>query len=218
MGGEPDLLGSQEGWLVLNRIALRGFTLVEVMVVLTIVGIVLAFGTPSFVAYLQGAKLASSAQSYLSGVQLARAEAIRRNLLVQFVLTDTPVATANFQNAAVLSVTGQNWLVRVFNPTTAVFDLIEAKSALEGSYSSSGTAPVQIAGTATPPAVFDGSISFSGFGGTTTGGVYALDLQNPSGGACAPAGPMRCPRIRVAAGGRALLCDPIVAAGDSRAC
>lgn len=203
---------------MLNRIALRGFTLVEVMVGLTIVGIVLAIGTPSFAIYLHGAKLASSAKSYLSGVQLARAEAIRRNLPVQFVLTDTPVATANIQNAAVLSVSGQNWLVRVFNPTTAVFDLIEAKSALEGSYSSSGTAPVQIAGTATLPAVFNGSISFNGFGGTTTSGVYALDLQNPSGGACAPAGPMRCPRIRVSAGGQALLCDPIVAAGDSRAC
>lgn len=203
---------------MLNRIAPRGFTLVELMVGLTIVGIVIAMGTPSFAIYLQGGKLASSAQSYLSGVQLARAEAIRRNLPVQFALTDTPIATANIQNAAALSVTGQNWLVRVFNPATAVFDLIEAKSALEGSFSSSGVAPVQIAGTATAPVVFDGSISFNGFGGTTTGGTYALDLQNPSGGACAPAGPMRCPRIRVSAGGQALLCDPVAAAGDSRAC
>ena len=211
------MLGAEEGRLMLIGRGARGFTIIELMVGLTIMGVIVALGVPSFATYLQSTKLASSAQSYLSGVQLARAEAIRRNLPVQFVLTDTPVATANIESVAVLNVSGQNWLVRVLNPDTT-FSLVEAKSALEGAFSSSGTPPVQITGTATLPAVFDGSISFNGFGGTRTNGAYALDLQNPSGGACAPAGPMRCPRIRVSPGGQVLLCDPQAAASDSRAC
>ncbi len=196
----------------------RGFTMVELMIGISIVAIVMAIGTPSFTTYLQGSKLASAAQSYLSGVQLARAEAIRRNQPVQFVLTDLPIAP-NIQNVAGLNnPNGRNWLVRVLNPVTATFDLVEAKSALEGSYTSTGVPSITVIGAATAPVVFDGTLSFNGFGATTAVATYTLDLQNPNGGTCAPVGPMRCPRIRVAAGGQAHLCDPIAAPGDSRAC
>ncbi len=196
----------------------QGFTLVELMVGLTIVGIVIAMGMPGFTTYLQGSKLANSAFSYLSGIQLARAEAIRRNQLVQFILTADPISVG-IQNTAALNPNGQNWVVRFLDPTgpTPPFTLIQAKSAQEGAYSSAGVSPVLVAGSATLPAVFDGSITFNGFG--ATGATYALDLSNPNGGACAPAGPMRCPRVRVTAGGQASVCDPtIVAVGDSRAC
>lgn len=195
----------------------RGFTMIELMIGISIVAIVLAIGTPSFTAYLQGSKLASAAQSYLSGVQLARAEAIRRNLPVQFILTDMPVGTANIENLAPVNPNGRNWLVRVIDPLTANFVLIEAKSALEGSFTSTGVPTVVVLGAGAPVA-FDGTLSFNGFGGTSNGSAYTLDLQNPAGGACAPVGPMRCPRIRVSAGGQALVCDPIAALGDSRAC
>ncbi|MDQ6627334.1 MAG: GspH/FimT family pseudopilin [Pseudomonadota bacterium] len=180
----------------------------------------LAIGTPSFTTYLQASKLASAAQSYLTGVQLARAEAIRRNQPVEFVLTDLPIAP-NIQNVAGLNnPNGRNWLVRVLNPgPPATFDLIEAKSALEGSFTSTGVPSITVIGAAAAPAVFDGTLSFNGFGAITpVPAAYTLDLRNPSGGACAPAGPMRCPQIRVSAGGQAHLCDPIAAAGDSRAC
>ena len=197
----------------------QGFTLVELMVGITIVGVVIAMGMPEFTTYLQGSKLANSAYSYLSGIQLARAEAIRRNLPVQFILTDDPISNPNIQNTAALNPAGQNWVVRVSDPAgpTPPFTLVQAKSAQEGANSSAGGSSVLVVGTATLPAVFDGSITFNGFG--ATGATYALDLSNPKGGACAPAGPMRCPRVRVTAGGQVSVCDPtIVAVGDSRAC
>jgi type IV fimbrial biogenesis protein FimT len=196
----------------------RGFTLIELLVGLSIVGIVLAIGAPSFATYLQGSKLAHAAQSYLAGIQLARAEAIRRNLPVEFVLTDVPLAPGLENVGGIENANGRNWLVRVFNPAAAAFDLIEEKSALEGGYTSTGAPSIVVAGNATAPAVFNGILTFNGFGATTTQSAYVFDLQNPSGGACAPAGPMRCPRIRVAAGGQALVCDVNVPVGDSRAC
>src|SRR4029077_202013 len=91
LGGEPGVLDSQEGRLVLKTGTAQGFTLVELMVGLTIIGIVIAMGMPGFTTYLQGSKLANSAYSYLSGIQLARAEAIRRNVPVQFILTADPI-------------------------------------------------------------------------------------------------------------------------------
>ena len=197
----------------------RGFTLVELLVGMTIAAVLLALGFPSITAYLQSAKLASAAQSYLSGVQTARTEAIRRNLQVQFVLTNTPVETADIANAAVPSAGGQNWIVRWFDTTLLppAFVLIESKAAAEGSVS---TAPpsVQIIGTAAPT-VFAGVIPFNGFGATSNQDTYQLDMSNPIGGACAPVGPMQCPRIQIPSGGLVHLCNPLVLApNDSRGC
>ncbi|MEO8525040.1 MAG: GspH/FimT family pseudopilin [Caldimonas sp.] len=200
------------------RPSIRGFTLIEMLVGMTIAGILLALGFPSITAYLQSSKLASASQSYLSGVQIARTEAIRRNAQVQFVLTNTPVETADIANVAAPSTAGQNWIVRWFDTTLLppAFVLIESKAAAEGSVS---TAPsVQIIGTAAPTP-FTGIIAFNGFGATSNQDAFQLDMSNPAGGACAPAGPMQCPRIQVPSGGLVHLCNPLVlAANDSRGC
>ncbi len=195
----------------------NGFTLVEVMVGLAILAFLLALGVPSLSTFLQSAKLSSTAKSYYTGIQAARTEAIRRNLPVEFVLTNTALSTANIENVATAAPSGQNWLVRVMDPVATTYRLIEAKSGTEGS-GSSGATSVQIIPT---PGTFTGILSFNGFGGTSDGNAYALDVENPSGGACAAAatpGPMLCQRITVSAGGKVHLCDPAATTGDSRAC
>lgn len=198
----------------------QGVTLVELLVGMSILAILLGLGVPSFATYLQSAKLNTAAQSYLAGVQMARSEAIRRNLPVEFVLTNTPVETADIANSLAESANGQNWVVRVFDPGLAppAFVLIESKSATEGASSNVGPQSVQIVG-AGAPAAFTGILSFNGFGATVTNSAYRLDVSNPAGGACAPAGPMRCPALIVPAGGLVHLCDPLVTATtDSRGC
>lgn len=198
-----------------------GFTLIELLVGLSIVAILLGLGVPSFATFLQSAKLSSAAQGYLTGVQLARTEAIRRNQAVQFVLTNTPVETADIANAAVPAANGQSWVVRFLDNTLAppAFALIESKAAAEGAFSVVAAPSIQITGIAAPTA-FGGILSFNGFGGTSDTGTYQLDVTNLAGGVCAAAGgPMRCPSIRVPPGGLVRLCDPTVtAATDSRGC
>ena len=195
----------------------RGVTLPELLIGMAIVAILLGFGVPSIATYLQSAKLHSAAQSYLAGIQLARSEAIRRNVPVEFVLTDTPVV-GGVENAAVPTATGLNWVVRVFNPGTNAFDLIEAKSAREGSPSAAAPS-VTIQGTGNP-ALFDGRVAFNGFGGVANASAYDFRIENPAGGTCADSGGnMRCMRIRVPAGGQVRLCDPATAnVTDSRGC
>ena len=93
-------------------------------------------------------------------------------------------------------------------PASGPYQLLEAKSALEGGDLSS----LQVLSTTE-------AVAFNGTGGTFDGGVQQLDISNPAGGLCAPAGPMRCWRIVIGAGGQVRLCDPTVATvGDSRAC
>jgi type IV fimbrial biogenesis protein FimT len=211
-------LGAEEERLVLNLRSSRGFTIVELMVGVTIVAIILAAAAPSFGGMLQNSKLGNAAASYMTGLQLARAEAIRRNQAVEFILTANPVTTG-VENSATPSVNGANWVVRVMPAGETTYALVEAKPAIEGS---GGTAsPISIVGATASDAPtgssFDGSVVFNGFGGIANG--IPLDFEITIPGKCAPNdGPIRCQRIRARPGGQLQLCDPIAEAGDSRAC
>jgi type IV fimbrial biogenesis protein FimT len=214
------VLGVDEERLVLNQRRARGFTIIELMVAVTIIAILTALVIPTFGGMIQNSKIGSSSKSYLIGLQTARAEAIRRNTPVEFVLTNTPIA-AGVENSAVPDAAGRNWVVRVTDPAASASYLpIETKSAQEGS-GTSGTPSVQVVGAATAPpsATFAGVLAFNGLGSTTGGEAVVFDVSNPAGGPCAASGgPMRCQQIQVRPGGQIALCDPQAAAGDSRAC
>jgi len=66
----------------------RGVTLIELMVAISVLGILLALAVPSFSRMIQDAQNRTAAESLLNGLQLARAEALRRNTPVRFTLTD----------------------------------------------------------------------------------------------------------------------------------
>jgi len=202
---------------VLSSLHQRGFTLVELLVGLTLLAVLLGLGVPAMGTYLQNSKLASAAASYYSGLQIARTEAIRRNVRTEFVLTDTPVSTANLANVAGADISGRNWLVRA--ASGAAFVAVEAKAGAEGD-GNAAAAAIQVTGSASAPAVFDGRIPFNGFGGTADGAPYQIDISNPAAGTCAlGGGKIRCRRITVSPGGQIAACDPaVVTAGDSRAC
>lgn len=62
-----------------------GFSLIELMAILTIVAIMLAIGVPSFHAMLQNQKLTATANALFMSVNLARSEAIHRGTRVDLV-------------------------------------------------------------------------------------------------------------------------------------
>jgi hypothetical protein len=140
-------------------------------------------------------------------VQTARATAIRQNLRTEFVLTDTPVETANLADNLVQSPNGQNWVVRVVDPTRAqpAFLLVESKV---GQRELRHRGAVRSDRRRRRADRVHGIVPFNGFGSTADANNYTFLLQNLRGGACAPAGPMRCPTILVPAGGLARICDP----------
>jgi len=176
----------------------RGFTIIEIGITLLIVGMLLALGLPSFVTWIANTQIRTGGEAVLNGIQLARGEAVRRNMAVEFVLTEAATPTPT---------TG--WLVRVQKGET-----VQTRNAKEGSPNAQ---LVMTPANAT-------TLTFNGMGRVVsnddlTPAIAQIDLVNPNGGTCeADGGTMRCLQIRLGLSGSVRMCDPKVAAGDPRAC
>lgn len=99
----------------------RGFTLVELMITITVLAVLTMAGLPAFMEMIQNMQLRTAAESILDGLQVARAEAIRRNAYTQFVLGP-----------------GTGWSIVEINPPqsgSACLQIatIQARSSAEGS-------------------------------------------------------------------------------------
>jgi type IV fimbrial biogenesis protein FimT len=165
--------------------------------------------------YMANQRVVASAEVFMTGMQMARAEAVKLNRRVEFILTDEVPIPASVGTANT-SATGRNWIIRALATATEAVAFIEGKSGAEGGGSATG-AGSQIALTGSVAAVtFDGFGMPVGLAATAT-----FDFSNPSAGNCAgatPAGPIRCLQVRLNRGGQARLCDPATVAGDTRSC
>lgn len=72
----------------------RGFTLPELLIVVTVMGVLLAAGVPSFVEFIRNQRVKTASFDLFSSLVVARSEAITRNTNV----TITPASTANWAN------------------------------------------------------------------------------------------------------------------------
>ena len=70
----------------------RGFSLIELVVAIAIMGILFSLGLPVLSSYTGNIKLRAAADSFLAGVHLARGEAIRLNRSVEIILTNSAPA------------------------------------------------------------------------------------------------------------------------------
>jgi type IV fimbrial biogenesis protein FimT len=85
----------------------RGFTLIELMITVTLFGILLAAAIPAFGTWTANARVRSTAESIQNGLRLAQAEAVRRNRQTVFALTNATPAVG-----ATLAANGSNWFIQ----------------------------------------------------------------------------------------------------------
>jgi len=67
----------------------RGFTLIELMVALAILAILLVLAAPNYAAWVANGQIRAGAESIVSGMRLAYAEAIKLNQSVELILDPT---------------------------------------------------------------------------------------------------------------------------------
>ncbi len=184
----------------------NGFSLVELMISVVIMGVLLALGLPAFNTYIENTRLRNAAEVFLSAAESAKGNAASRNTQVEVILTGT-TDRANLATA-VASTTGAGWMVRTVDRVT----YIEGRNLIEGGRGSQTAATVT--GTV-------GGVTFTPLGGTTLAANATFAFTNPVGGSCvsaAPAGPMRCLNVTVSTTGRIKMCDPATVSPDTRAC
>lgn len=97
--------------------ARRGFTLIEMLVTMTIIALMLGIGVPSFQSFVAGQKVKTASHDLMTALVLARSEAIKRNADVTvapltadtwvsgWTVTAAPSATMILQQQALSGVT-----------------------------------------------------------------------------------------------------------------
>ncbi|OAM52124.1 hypothetical protein A7981_01140 [Methylovorus sp. MM2] len=211
------------------KIASSGFSLIELMVGLAILVILLIAGVPALSSWMQNAQIRNEAESIQNALQLARAEAVRRNTVVRFQLVNT------IESGCATSTQGTSWVVSLDNATGAC-DAIPMQDGVAGDQTPR-IIQRNAATSAAPNVVVNATlatISFNGFGrqesvSVSGGGVTPsppeqvnIVITNPTGGACASStnqnNPMRCLNIVVSPGGNVRMCDPALNLLDTQGC
>ena len=96
-----------------ERRAQSGFTLMELMVVLAVVGIIMGFAVPNFNLYVRNSRLTGAANDLLASVALARSEAIKRQLPVGLCASANPNVANPVCSGATATAFRQGWFVWV---------------------------------------------------------------------------------------------------------
>jgi type IV fimbrial biogenesis protein FimT len=158
---------------------IRGFSLVEFMVVVAIMLILAVLGLPNYSIWTQNSRIRNAAEGLLNGLQLARSEAVARNTQINFV--------ANADSG---------WTLGCANVTATCPANIQTRSASEGS---AGTLM-----TVNNASVAD-TVSFSNFGALVNpAGAMNIVVDSTT----LSASDSRELRIEISTSGSVRMCDP----------
>jgi type IV fimbrial biogenesis protein FimT len=198
-----------------------GFTLIELMVTLTLFALLLMLAVPSFTEWVRNNQIRSTAESLQNGLRAAKGRATNLNRQVVFVTTNAAPGL-NALGAA----NGLNWYVQ-FVPRTAGAVVNEDTSDfyIEGGNFASGVSGITITGG--PASICFNSVGRLVNNATPSTSPNIPACVVPAGGANivfavsrtgAVAGKDRPLSIVVSPAGQIRMCDPARPAGSPDAC
>jgi type IV fimbrial biogenesis protein FimT len=194
-------LGHEGGRVLRQRIAREpGFTLIEVMVAITLFSILMAVAAPTMKKWVSNGKVRATADSLQNGLRMAQAESLRRSRQVVFALTNSPDPRTKAGITAAAN--GNYWAIYTIPSMT---DGSEDNQFVEAGPLASTTSGVTVTG---PAAICFNSMgrlvanAATGINGATclppAGTRYLINLPSAD----------RNLRVDVALGGQVHMCDP----------
>jgi type IV fimbrial biogenesis protein FimT len=197
----------------------RGFTLVEALVAISILGVLLALGAPTFGQWLASVRVRTTAEATLAGLQYARSEATSRNQQVRFQLT------SSLDASCVRSTSGASWVVDLVE--TVGVDSVEGQceatpgevnppppGILSKRDARDGSGNTQVAAS-------DAALVFNGLGRVTPipAGRITIDITGVNPAECREVGgEVTCLRLVIEPAGQIKMCNPAVASTDPQGC
>ncbi len=189
----------------------HGFSLVELLIGVVIIGILLSVGLPAFSLWVENTKTRTASETILNGLQLARTEAVRRNANVRFSLTGTAATGAVTWSVGCVTVVGD----MNFDGEDDCPAIIQSRSDNEGT--NSARAGIS---TATPMPAFTtvltsgtdmpAGVTFSGLGRVASAAgvdISRIDITNVDATNNIRPNTRRMV-ITVGSGGTIRMCDP----------
>lgn len=182
----------------------RGFTILEMMIAVTVAAFILMSTAPSISAWMRNTRIRTAAESMSNGLMQARNEAVRRNQPVSFFLVSDNDAVA-MSDACALSNSGSGWVVALASPASKCTTDRDSFIALRPPGDAAGG--LSVASNAT-------TVTFNGYGQISNATpISCIRLTNSSDTLA------RSLNIAVSAGGQVRMCDPKVTdANDPRVC
>ncbi len=128
-----------------------GVTLIELLIGVAILAIVSAIAAPSYTEFIANSQIRSTTESIRNGLQIARAEAIKRNASVTFTLNGSDTS----------------WVVGCVTTTANCPATIQSKAPREGG---AGTVSITVNSGTSP-------VTFTNLGGAS---AYDITIDNTS--------------------------------------
>lgn len=119
----------------------RGFTLIEVLVVMAIVSILLAVGAPSFRESIERNAVSGHTNTFMNSIRYARSEAIRSGLTVAMCRSTNPESGSPSCAATTGTLTGgwaSGWIVFINRDNDGTFDADDILLRAQGPITNSG--------------------------------------------------------------------------------
>ena len=214
------------------RTSQRGFTIVEIMISLVVLGVLIGLGAPGFVEWLQNQQIRAAAEATLNGLQVTRGEAVRSNTPVRFQLVSDLTSACVLASDSVTAPVSVSWVVSLADPTgacDAVTDsgqpvpppgrILQRRTSAEGSPNALATSVFVPSPPAAPTPQAASTVTFAALGNVVanadaTPSINKIDVTNPN----VSPGAMRPLRIVVNPGGSMRMCDPALALPEPRGC
>ena len=188
----------------------RGFTILEVMIVITVAAFILASAMPSIGTWMRNTRIRTVAESMSNGLQQARNEAVRRNQQISFFLV-TDSDAVSMSDSCALSSTSAGWVVAAASPASKCSTDRDSFVALRPTGDISGGLTVAATDSAAGGAT---TVTFNGYGQVSNVlPITCIRLRNPTDASA------RGLNVAINPGGQVRMCDPAVAnASDPRIC
>lgn len=150
----------------------RGFSLLEIMVTLAVIGVLVAVGAPNLTDFMRNQRLASSMSDLNSDLQLARSDSIRRNARVLVCPRSTTTSTTCATTVTTTTWTN-GWLVCHDTDNDGACDATSATDPNPMRVRSAPASPLALTGPAAtviflPTGSANAAATFTMTGGTTT--------------------------------------------------